>query len=79
MAVVEVQVVTSVVNSLHLLIDLVSLQLTDGLVLAQQFEDPDVLGQMQQAFNNFIESGQVWAFLIGLVIGYIFRGMSSFG
>ncbi|MEQ9369035.1 MAG: hypothetical protein RIG63_08380 [Coleofasciculus chthonoplastes F3-SA18-01] len=75
----EVQVVTSVVHSLSPLIDLVSPWLTDGLVLAQQVEDPDVLGQMQQAFNNFIESGQVWAFLIGLVIGYIFRGMSSFG
>ncbi|MEQ8960385.1 MAG: hypothetical protein RLP02_21085 [Coleofasciculus sp. C2-GNP5-27] len=79
MAVVEVQVLTSVVNSLNPLIDLVSPWLTDGLVFAQQFEDPDVLGQIQQAFNNFIESGQVWAFLIGLVIGYIFRGMSSFG
>lgn len=79
MAVMEMQVVTSVVHSLSPLIDWVSLQLTDGLVLAQQVEDPDVLGQMQQAFNNFIESGQVWAFLIGLVIGYIFRGMSSFG
>jgi len=79
MAVMEVQVVTSVVHSLSPLIDWMSLQLTDGLVLAQQVEDPDVLGQMQQAFNNFIESGQVWAFLIGLIIGYIFRGMSSFG
>ncbi|MBE9124636.1 hypothetical protein IQ257_03530 [Coleofasciculus sp. LEGE 07092] len=49
------------------------------LVLAQTIEDPDVLGQIQGAFKNFVESGQVWAFLIGLVIGYIFRGMSSFG
>lgn len=79
MAVMEVQVVTSVVHSFPPLMDWVSLHLTDGLVLAQQVEDPDVLGQMQQAFNNFIESGQVWAFLIGLIIGYIFRGMSSFG
>jgi len=79
MAIVEVQALTSVVTGLHSLIDLVSPWLTDGLVLAQQFEDPDILGQIQQAFNNFIESGQVWAFLIGLIIGYIFRGMSSFG
>ncbi|MEQ8537922.1 MAG: hypothetical protein RIB93_10790 [Coleofasciculus sp. D1-CHI-01] len=79
MAVVEVQALMSVVTGFHSLIDLVSPWLTDGLVLAQQFEEPDILGQIQQAFNNFIESGQVWAFLIGLVIGYIFRGMSSFG
>ncbi|WP_446357697.1 hypothetical protein [Coleofasciculus sp. G2-EDA-02] len=74
----EVQALASVVNSFHPLIDLISPWLTDGLVLAQ-VADPDVLGQMQDAFNNFIESGQVWAFLIGLIIGYIFRGMSSFG
>lgn len=79
MVVVDVQTLASFVNTLHPLIDLISPLLRDGLVLAQQVEDPDVLGQMQQAFNNFIESGQVWAFLIGLVIGYIFRGMSSFG
>ncbi|MEQ9552590.1 MAG: hypothetical protein RIM23_23615 [Coleofasciculus sp. G3-WIS-01] len=79
MVVVEVQALASVVDSFHPLIDLISPWLTDGLVLAQQVEDPDVLGQMQGAFNNFIESGQVWAFLIGLIIGYIFRGMSSFG
>ncbi|HBE19521.1 MAG TPA: hypothetical protein DEA78_17170, partial [Cyanobacteria bacterium UBA11159] len=50
----------------------------DWLVLAQNVTDPDVLGQMQRAFNNFIQSGQVWAFGIGLVVGYVFRGMTSF-
>jgi hypothetical protein len=49
-----------------------------GLVLAQTIEDPDVLGNMQDAFNNFIQSGQVWAFGIGLVLGYMFRAFTSY-
>lgn len=79
MVVVEVQVLTDLVSNINHLTELVGQIPLDGLVLAQNIEDPDVLGQMQRAFNNFIESGQVWAFLIGLVLGYIFRGMSSFG
>jgi large-conductance mechanosensitive channel len=47
-------------------------------VLAQQVSDQDVLGQMAKAWNNFIKTGQVWALLIGVVIGYIFRGFTSF-
>jgi hypothetical protein len=50
----------------------------DWLVLAQQVSDQDVLGQMAKAWNNFIKTGQVWALLIGVVIGYIFRGFTSF-
>ncbi len=48
-----------------------------GTLLAQSIEDPDVLGQMEKAWNNFIDSGQVWALLIGLVIGYMFRSLTS--
>ena len=48
-------------------------------VLAQNVSDPDVLGQMQKAFNNFVETGQVWALLIGLVVGYLIRNLTSYG
>ncbi len=47
-------------------------------VLAQVIEDPDILGQMEAAWNNFIESGQVWALIIGLFIGYVFKGFTSY-
>ncbi|MGB3204417.1 MAG: hypothetical protein WBB28_05455 [Crinalium sp.] len=49
-------------------------------VLAQNstVQDPDVLGQMQKSFNNFIKSGQVWALGIGVVIGYMIKGFTSF-
>ncbi|GAX36066.1 hypothetical protein [Nodularia sp. NIES-3585] len=48
-------------------------------ILAQNINDPDLLGQMQQVWNNFVLTGQVWALLIGLVVGYILRGLTSYG
>ncbi|WP_198954156.1 MULTISPECIES: hypothetical protein [Moorena] len=50
----------------------------DGLVLAQTIEDPDVLGQIKTAWQNFIDSGQAAALVIGLVVGYLFRNLTSF-
>ncbi|BAZ45317.1 hypothetical protein NIES4102_23380 [Chondrocystis sp. NIES-4102] len=46
-------------------------------LLAQQFEDPDILGQMQAAWQNFIVTGQVWALLIGVFFGYMFKGFTG--
>ena len=51
---------------------------THGIVLAQQF-DQDILGDLNGAFGNFVESGQLWAMLIGFVIGYIFKSLTSYG
>lgn len=48
-------------------------------VLAQNITDPNILGQMQKAFTHFIQSGQAWALLIGLVIGYMIRNLTSYG
>lgn len=46
-------------------------------LLAQSIEDPDVLGQIQDAWYNFIDSGQVWALLIGSFFGYTFKGFTG--
>jgi hypothetical protein len=48
-------------------------------VLAQNISDPNVLGQMQSSWNHFVKTGQIWALLIGLVIGYIIRNLTSYG
>ena len=48
-------------------------------VLAQNVTDPDLIGQVQKAWNNFVETGQIWALLIGLVIGYLIRNLTSYG
>ncbi|NEO97693.1 MAG: hypothetical protein F6K58_03095 [Symploca sp. SIO2E9] len=48
------------------------------LVLAQYIQDPDILGQMRDAWNYFVSSGQVWALLIGFFVGYLFRNLTSY-
>lgn len=48
-------------------------------VLAQNITDPDILGQMQKAFTHFVQTGQAWALLIGLAIGYMIRNLTSYG
>lgn len=47
--------------------------------LAQYVESPNMMGQIQQAWSNFVESGQIWALLIGIVLGYLLRNFASFG
>lgn len=47
--------------------------------LAQNIKDPDLLGQWQKAFDHFIQTGQVWALLIGIFIGFLVKSMTSFG
>ena len=47
--------------------------------LVGKVRDPDVMGQMQNAWNNFVETGQIWAALVGVIIGYMFRTLTSYG
>ncbi|MEM6501432.1 MAG: hypothetical protein AAF685_06305 [Cyanobacteria bacterium P01_C01_bin.89] len=42
-------------------------------ILAQQFEETDLGADVQSAWNNFVESGQIWALIIGVIFGYMFR------
>ncbi len=46
-------------------------------IVVAQF-DQDVLGDFSSAFKNFIDSGQVWALLIGIIIGYVVRGITTY-
>lgn len=48
-----------------------------SMVLAQQF-DQDILGDMGKLWNTFIESGQVWALLIGIGVGYFIRSLTAY-
>ncbi|MBE9059973.1 hypothetical protein [cf. Phormidesmis sp. LEGE 11477] len=47
-------------------------------IVAQYF-DQDFLGDAGVMLKGFYESGQLWALLIGLVIGYGFKSFSSYG
>jgi hypothetical protein len=48
-----------------------------GNLIAQSVSDTNVLGQMVSIWNTFIRSGQIWAFLIGFVLGYLLRGITA--
>ncbi|MEM1370179.1 MAG: hypothetical protein AAGG02_19690 [Cyanobacteria bacterium P01_H01_bin.15] len=43
-----------------------------------EIEKIDILQQGQDAFDHFIQTGQVWALLIGIFIGYFFKSMTSY-
>lgn len=39
----------------------------------------DTLGtDVQNAWNNFVNSGQCWALMIGLMVGYFFSKLTSY-
>lgn len=50
----------------------------DSTVLAQQLNE-DVFADFRKAVDHFIKSGQVWALLVGVVLGYLFRSLTSYG
>lgn len=51
----------------------------DWLFLAQGAPgSPDILADIQNAWSNFVKTGQIWALLIGIFFGYLFRSMTSF-
>ncbi|MFM7407683.1 MAG: hypothetical protein ACKO3K_13755 [Cuspidothrix sp.] len=42
-------------------------------------KDPDLLAQFQNSWNHFVKSGQIWALSIGIVLGYMFKSLTSYG
>lgn len=42
-----------------------------------QIQD-NLFNNIGQAWANFIQSGQVWALIIGFVVGYIFRSITAY-
>jgi len=51
----------------------------DWSVLAQQQFNTDVFAGTRTAFDHFIKTGQVWALVIGLVLGYFIRSLTTYG
>ncbi|HEY9849441.1 MAG TPA: hypothetical protein V6D28_08285 [Leptolyngbyaceae cyanobacterium] len=64
------------ISSFPLLFSKLTFELT---LLAQQVSDPDLFGQVQRAWNHFVQSGQIWALFLGVIIGYFIRGMTGVG
>jgi hypothetical protein len=58
-------------NTVHLPIDLLAQARSGG-----QFNQ-DVLGDIGKGWNNFVQSGQLIAVIIGLVLGYLLRTVTG--
>lgn len=50
----------------------------DHSVLAQ-IKQTDLWGDVTRAFDNFVKTGQAWAFVAGLFLGYLLKAFTSFG
>lgn len=48
-------------------------------IVAQSVKNTDLAGDVQRAFDHFVQTGQIWALLTGLVLGYLFRSLTSYG
>jgi hypothetical protein len=48
-----------------------------GLVLAEQFQSVDILGNIQTGWADFLHTGKAGAMAVGLAIGYMVRGITS--
>jgi hypothetical protein len=49
---------------------------THGLFLAQQFQNTDLIANLQTGWADFLQSGKAGALAVGLVIGYTLRGIT---
>lgn len=49
---------------------------THGLILAEQFQNVDLMGNMQTGWADFLQTGKAGVLAIGLVIGYMIRGIT---
>ena len=50
-----------------------------GTPLVAQHFDQDLIGYSGTLLKGFYESGQLWALLIGLVLGYVIKSAFSYG
>lgn len=49
---------------------------THGLILAQQFQNVDIIANLQNGWTDFLQTGKAGALAVGLVIGYTIRGIT---
>jgi hypothetical protein len=50
---------------------------THGLILAQQFQNTDLMANFQTGWNDFLHTGKAGVLAIGLVLGYTIRSITS--
>lgn len=46
-------------------------------LIAQQIKPTDITGDVGKGWNNFVKTGQIWALIIGVAVGYLFRSITN--
>ncbi len=54
-------------------------QSIDVTIVAQEFKQTDIAGNVGKSWDHFVRTGQVWAFVLGTTLGYFVRTFTSFG
>lgn len=57
--------------------DLLGMVHTGSVVLAQKLDTPDFGAQIASAWHNFVESGQIWAAIIGFFFGWLIKNFTG--
>ncbi len=57
--------------------DLHSTLSTHGLIILAEVPNVDILGNIQSAWTDFLQTGKAGASVVGLVLGYMIRGMTK--
>jgi hypothetical protein len=47
-----------------------------GILFAYVFENVDIMGNIQTTWNDFLHTGKAGAMAVGLVMGYVIRGIT---
>ncbi len=73
----SIQLLSSIIVDISPNLNL-QLELTShGLILAQQFQNTDLMANFQNGWTDFLHTGKAGALAIGLVLGYTIRGITS--
>ena len=65
----------NIINNYNDLLDLLGVKVLYSLQIFAQQLDIDLWLDIQKAWNNFIECGQGWALLVGLIIGWMVKSI----
>jgi hypothetical protein len=51
----------------------------DWTIVAQQFKETNLSGDVGKWWDKVVKTGQVWAFLLGAIFGYLIKAFTTFG
>jgi hypothetical protein len=51
----------------------------DWATIATQFKETNISGDIGKWWDKAVKTGQVWAFLLGAIFGYLFKTFTTYG